>query len=171
MAKDFLRYDKMIETAMRGVVRQAVSEVARHGMPGAHHFYISFRTDHPGTIVTDYLKGRYPQEMTIVLQYQFWGLEVEEDSFSVTLSFNNAHERLTVPFEAVTVFADPAAKFTLPFQGAPVEAAPGQPAAAEEPPTKLEPKAAGKKDAPEPGDDEPPSEGAKVVTLDAFRKK
>jgi hypothetical protein len=116
MAKDILRYDKMIESAMRGVVRQAISEAAKHGLPGAHHFYISFRTDHPGTTVPDYLKSRYPQEMTIVLQYQFWGLDVEEESFSVTLSFNNVHERLTVPFQAVTVFADPAAKFTLPFQ-------------------------------------------------------
>ena len=122
MAKDLLRYDKMIESAMRGVVRQAISEAAKHGLPGAHHFYISFRTDHPGTTVPDYLKSRYPQEMTIVLQYQFWGLDVEEESFSVTLSFNNVHERLTVPFQAVTVFADPAAKFTLPFQASAAQA-------------------------------------------------
>ena len=160
MAKDLLRYDKMIESAMRGVVRQAISEAAKHGLPGAHHFYISFRTDHPGTTVPDYLKSRYPQEMTIVLQYQFWGLDVEEESFSVTLSFNNVHERLTVPFQAVTVFADPAAKFTLPFQAAPV--APGQPALAETP--KPDPQAP-------PPAEEPAAEGAKVVALDAFRKK
>jgi uncharacterized protein len=161
MAKDLLRYDKMIESAMRGVVRQAVSEAAKHGLPGAHHFYISFRTDHPGTVVPDYLKSKYPQEMTIVLQYQFWGLDVEEESFSVTLSFNNVHERLTIPFQAVTVFADPAAKFTLPFQAVPAPAAPGEPAAT--PAAKPEPP-------PAPAA-EPAPEGAKVVTLDAFRKK
>jgi hypothetical protein len=165
MAKDLLRYDKMIESAMRGVVRQAVSEAARHGLPGAHHFYISFRTDHPGTVVPDYLKSRYPQEMTIVLQYQFWGLDVEEESFSVTLSFNNVHERLTVPFQAVTVFADPAAKFTLPFQAAPASAGQSQsPIPSGE--TVAQPDAAAQAPA-----EEPTSEGAKVVTLDAFRKK
>jgi hypothetical protein len=164
MAKDLLRYDKMIEAAMRGVVRQAISDVGRHGMPGAHHFYISFRTDNPGTIIPDYLKSRYPQEMTIVLQYQFWGLEVEEESFSVTLSFNNVHERLTIPFQAVTVFADPAAKFTLPFQSAvPAEAGQAPP----------EPASDAAKPAPaaEGADAEKPAEDAKVVTLDAFRKK
>ncbi|MBM3532477.1 MAG: hypothetical protein FJX60_05500 [Alphaproteobacteria bacterium] len=160
MAKDLLRYDKMIESAMRGVVRQAISEASRHGLPGAHHFYISFRTDHPGTVVPDYLKSRYPQEMTIVLQYQFWGLDVEEESFSVTLSFNNVHERLTIPFQAVTVFADPTANFTLPFQAASAPAAQAQPAAAE-----------AKPEAAPPAAEEPPAEGAKVVTLDAFRKK
>ncbi len=164
MAKDLLRYDKMIESAMRGVVRQAISEASRHGLPGAHHFYISFRTDHPGTVVPDYLKSRYPQEMTIVLQYQFWGLDVEEESFSVTLSFNNTHERLTVPFAAVTVFADPAAKFTLPFQATPTPAGQGQPASSD-PAAALVPAPAA------PAAEEAPPEGAKVVTLDAFRKK
>ena len=163
MAKDLLRYDKMIESAMRGVVRQAISEASRHGLPGAHHFYISFRTDHPGTVVPDFLKSRYPQEMTIVLQYQFWGLDVEEESFSVTLSFNNAHERLTVPFQAVTVFADPAAKFTLPFQATPATAGQGQPAPSEP--------AAAVPAPPAPAAEDAPAEGAKVVTLDAFRKK
>ncbi len=163
MAKDLLRYDKMIESAMRGVVRQAVSEAAKHGLPGAHHFYISFRTDHPGTVVPDYLKSRYPQEMTIVLQYQFWGLEVEEEQFSVTLSFNNVHERLTVPFQAVTVFADPAAKFTLPFQASPAQA--GQaPAAVSDLPAKPDAP-------PPPSAEEPAASEGKVVTLDAFRKK
>jgi hypothetical protein len=166
MAKDLLRYDKMIEAAMRGVVRQAIAEASRHGLPGAHHFYISFRTDHPGTQVPEYLKSRYPQEMTIVLQYQFWGLEVEEESFSVTLSFNNVHERLTIPFQAVTVFADPAAKFTLPFQALPTaEGAAQQP---QQPPAE-----AGESKVPAvaPGEEPKPAEDSKVVTLDAFRKK
>ena len=163
MAKDLLRYDKMIESAMRGVVRQAISEASRHGLPGAHHFYISFRTDHPGTVVPDYLKSRYPQEMTIMLQYQFWGLDVEEESFSVTLSFNNAHERLTVPFQAVTVFADPSVKFTLPFQAMSPAGQP-QPAASE-------PAAAAVSAPPAADAEDAPAEGAKVVTLDAFRKK
>ena len=163
MAKDLLRYDKMVESAMRGVVRQAISEASRHGLPGAHHFYISFRTDHPGTVVPDYLKSRYPQEMTIVLQYQFWGLDVEEESFSVTLSFNNAHERLTVPFKAVTVFADPSVKFTLPFQAMSPPAGQAQPASSEP--------AAAAPAPPAPAVEDAPAEGAKVVTLDAFRKK
>jgi hypothetical protein len=166
MAKDLLRYDKMIEAAMRGVVRQAISEASRHGLPGAHHFYISFRTDHPGTVVPDYLKSRYPQEMTIVLQYQFWGLEVEEESFEVTLSFNNVHERLIIPFEAVTVFADPAAKFTLPFQALPTDGA-----AQAAPPPAEQTGGEAKLPAVSPADDAKPAEDAKVVTLDAFRKK
>jgi hypothetical protein len=167
MAKDLLRYDKMIEAAMRGVVRQAISEASRHGLPGAHHFYISFRTDHAGTVVPDYLKSRYPQEMTIVLQYQFWGLEVEEESFSVTLSFNNVHERLTVPFQAVTVFADPAAKFTLPFQALPTAEGAAQPTAPQPPAEAAESKLPAVAQPEEPK----PAEESKVVTLDAFRKK
>jgi hypothetical protein len=165
MGKDALRYDEMVEEALRGVVRKALSEAAEHGLPGAHHFYITFETDHPHVAIADHLKSRYPEEMTIVLQHQFWGLEVEESRFSVTLSFNDRHERLTVPFEAVTAFADPAVKFGLRFE----RQEDGSPAAAASPSATNLPE-----EAPAPADavvERPAGEGAKVVALETFRKK
>lgn len=119
MAKEQLRYDRMVENALRGVVREALNVASERGLPGNHHFYISFRTNHPAVIIPDYLRAQYPGEMTIVLQYQFFGLDVEEDKFSVTLSFNNVHERLIVPYIAVTTFADPSVNFALQFQPVP----------------------------------------------------
>lgn len=152
--KDLLRYDKMVEAALRGVVREALARAATKGLPGAHHFYITFRTRFPGLALPDYLAERYPEEMTVVLEHQFWDLEVVEDRFSVTLSFQNRPERLVIPFEAITAFADPAVKFGLQFQGSAGEgdAAPAAPAG----PATAEAKA------------EKPGE---VVALDAFRKK
>jgi hypothetical protein len=155
----------MVEEALRGVVRKALTEAAEQGLPGAHHFYITFETDHPHVAIADHLKSRYPEEMTIVLQHQFWGLEVEESRFSVTLSFNDRHERLTVPFEAVTAFADPAVKFGLRFE----RQEDGSPAAAASPSATNLPE-----EAPAPADaaaERPAGEGAKVVALETFRKK
>jgi uncharacterized protein len=151
--KDLLRYDKMVEAALRGVVREALARTAAKGLPGAHHFYITFRTRFPGLALPDYLGQQYPEEMTVVLEHQFWDLEVTEHCFSVTLSFQNKPERLVIPFDAITAFADPAVKFGLQFQGAPGEAetAPAQPAPAK----------------PEEAADKP----GEVVALDAFRKK
>ena len=100
--KDLLRYDKMVESALRGVVREALARAAASGLPGAHHFFISFKTRFPGVKLPDSLLEQYPDEMTIVLEHQFWDLEVAEDKFSVTLSFQNRPDRLTIPFEAVT---------------------------------------------------------------------
>ncbi|MBL8639268.1 MAG: hypothetical protein JNK24_02820 [Alphaproteobacteria bacterium] len=111
-----LRYDKMVESALRGVVRQAVGEVQQRGLPGDHHFYITFMTDYPGVKIPDYLRERYPGEMTIVLQYQFENLTIDEQNIGVTLSFNNVPERLIVPLAAVTIFADPSVNFALQFQ-------------------------------------------------------
>lgn len=111
-----LRYDKMVESALRGVVRQAITEVKASGLPGDHHFYITFMTDFPGVQIPDYLRERYPGEMTIVLQYQFENLTVDEITMGVTLSFNNIPERLTVPLAAITIFADPSVNFALQFQ-------------------------------------------------------
>ncbi len=111
-----LRYDKMVESALRGVVRQAITEVQTRGLPGDHHFYITFMTDFPGVQIPDYLRERYPGEMTIVLQYQFENLTVDEVTMGVTLSFNNIPERLTVPLAAITIFADPSVNFALQFQ-------------------------------------------------------
>jgi hypothetical protein len=160
MGKDALRYDQMVEEALRGVVRRALAEVAERGLPGAHHFYITFDTDHPGVLLSDTLRARYPEEMTIVLQHQFWGLEVEDTAFAVTLSFNDRQERIHVPLEAVTAFADPAVKFGLRFEAqegagaTPPAPAPDQP----HKDAKAEPDAAAE-------------DGAKIVALDHFRKK
>lgn len=111
-----LRYDKMVERALRGVVKSAVQEVMKTGLPGDHHFYITFLTDYEGVQLPDYLRERYPGEMTIVLQYQFYDLFVDDKEFKVTLSFNNVPERLVIPLDAITIFADPAVNFALQFQ-------------------------------------------------------
>ncbi|MER2520658.1 MAG: ClpXP protease specificity-enhancing factor SspB [Bdellovibrionales bacterium] len=118
MNDDLLRYDLMIETALRNVVRKTLSAVAQNGLPGEHHFYITFLTNHPGVEIPDYLRKQYADEMTIVLQYQFFGLKVDEEAFGVTLSFNNIKERLRIPIEAITTFADPSVNFALQFQSA-----------------------------------------------------
>jgi hypothetical protein len=159
MSKDLLRYDKMVESALRGVVREALAQTAEHGLPGSHHFYITFRTAYPGVEIPDYLHVKYPEEMTIVLEHQFWDLEVCEAHFGVTLSFANKLERLVVPFESITAFADPSVKFGLQFQ-APAEEAAGdaQPAQA---PAESEAAPAADKEA----------KSGEVVTLDAFRRK
>ena len=115
--EDTLRYDRMVEAALRGVVREAVQEVIEEGeLPGDHHFYITFITDYPGVKIPAYLRDRYPGEMTIVLQYQFYDLEVDEEKMGVTLSFNNVPERLEIPLSAITIFADPSVNFALQFQ-------------------------------------------------------
>ena len=116
-----LRYDKMVETALRGVVKASVEEVmayhSEHGsMPGEHHFYITFLTDYPGVEIPDYLRDRYPGEMTIVLQYQFSDLDVNDERMTVTLSFNNVPEKLNIPLAAISIFADPSVNFALQFQ-------------------------------------------------------
>jgi len=164
--EDYLRYDKMVETALRGVVRQAVTEVIENfndtgGMPGDHHFYITFLTDYPGVQIPDYLHERYPGEMTIVLQYQFSELKVDSERLEVTLSFNNVPERLIVPLNAISIFADPSVNFALQFQ--PLgEAMEDEDLILQEMPD---------------GDDDPdkPSGGGdktgEVISLDSFRKK
>ncbi len=113
---DILRYDRMVETALRGVVKRSVEEVIEHGLPGEHHFYITFLTDFPGVKIPDYLRDRYPGEMTIVLQYQFSDLFVDDTVLKVTLSFNNVPEKLEVPLAAISIFADPSVNFALQFQ-------------------------------------------------------
>lgn len=162
MAKEQLRYDKMVEAALRGVVRTALKQVSEIGLPGSHHFYLTFRTGHRGVKMPEYLRAQYPGEMTIVLQYQFFGLEVTEDWFAVTLSFSNVHERLTIPFAAITTFADPSVNFALQFQPMAQERPQGEAAEIEPAPV------------PAPGRRNPPAADEKrgeVVTLDAFRKK
>jgi hypothetical protein len=169
MAKEILQYSVMVEAALRAVVRQALTEVAKNGLPGNHHFYITFRTAHPGVQVPDYLKARYPSEMTIVLQFQFYDLQVDDTAVSVTLTFNNTPERLIIPIRAITVFADPSVNFVLPFQSA--EAAVEEtPVAAPKPISQAVKEAVDTKVAelaPKDGGEK----GAEVVSLDKFRKK
>lgn len=116
MARDILQYDKMVESALRSVVREALTLVAKNGLPGNHHFYLTFRTDHPGVDMSDALRIQYPNDMTVVLQHQYWGLEVNDDHFVVNLSFSNVPERLQVPYAAMMSFVDPSVKFGLQFQ-------------------------------------------------------
>ena len=125
MAQDLFRYDKMVETALRGVARQALTIAARDGLPGDHHFYVTFRSSDPGVVLPPQLLAKFPEEMTIVLQHQFWGLEVGDEAFSVSLSFSGRVERLTIPLAAITGFADPSVKFGLQF-AAPAEAPAGE---------------------------------------------
>lgn len=163
MPEDTLRYDKMVEDALRGVVRDALTITARDGLMGEHHFYITFRTRFPNVRLADYMLARHPEEMTIVLQHQYWGLEVEPDYFEVTLSFSGISERLHIPFAAVTGFADPSAKFGLQFQVEDDEIeAEGDEEEEDSTPASALPEVKG---------DLKGDEGGKVVALDAFRKK
>jgi hypothetical protein len=157
----------MVENALRSVVRDALTLTAEHGLPGAHHFYVTFRTAYPGVEIPDYLSAQYPHEMTIVLEHQFWGLEVDDHQFAVTLSFRNQAERLVVPMAAITAFADPSVKFGLEFRSEPdgVEAASDAPA----PPAPE--KAPAQDDAGEPAAPAATEKAGEVVKLDAFRKK
>ena len=115
MGKDLIGYNALVENGLRSVVREALRRVAAEGWPGTHHAYITFKTAAPGVEVPDFLHTRYPDELTIVLQHQFWDLEVDDDSFSVTLSFNKVGQRIVVPFAALTSYADPSVKFGLQF--------------------------------------------------------
>jgi len=113
MESDPLRYDRWVEEALRGVIRRALELTVVEGLPGDHHFFISFQTDHPDVSIPDRLTAEHPQEMTIVLQHQFDDLVVSADGFQVTLSFSGRASRLCIPFSAVTSFADPAVNFGL----------------------------------------------------------
>jgi uncharacterized protein len=159
--KDLLGYDRMMERAIRGVVREALAVAASKGLPGAHHFYVTFRTQAPGVAIPDHLLAKYPEEMTVVLEHQFWDLEVTEDTFAVTLSFGNKPARLTVPFAAVTTFADPSVQFGLQFKGAGADGSQAPAAEATTAPAEA-PKSKAKAAGDTPGE---------VVTLDSFRKK
>ncbi|MEB3701799.1 Stringent starvation protein B [Candidatus Bealeia paramacronuclearis] len=114
-------YEEMVQDGLRGVVREALAYAAENGLPGAHHFYISFRTDYPGVEIPDFLRERHPEEVTIVIQHQFWDLEVDERGFSILLSFSEAHEKVYVPFYALLSFMDPSAKFGLQFNPPPYD--------------------------------------------------
>jgi len=171
MATDHIRYDVLARDALRGVLRRVLTDAAEHGLPGEHHFFITFLSTADGVKLSPRLLAQYPEEMTIILQHQFWDLVVTEDRFEVGLSFGGIPERLVVPFAAIKSFLDPSVQFGLQFEPSEstVEASaaklPAVPAPAALPVTAPEPAAE--------TSDEPAkaSEGAEVVRLDRFRKK
>jgi uncharacterized protein len=170
MPEDLMRYDQLAQNALRGVVRDALKRVEKSGLPGDHHFYIAFNTQFPGVDIGERMSQRYPREMTIVIQHQYENLTVREDRFEVELSFDNISEKLVIPFNAVKGFLDPAVQFGLQFEVVNVEAA----ADTEKKVTK--PSASKLNTADEetetPTDEtEKSTDGPKVVSLDAFRKK
>ena len=171
-----IEYGALVEDALRTVVRDVLGRFMRGEVPPPHHFFVTFRTNARGVDIADHLRERYPAEMTIVLQHQFWDLEVTDDQLAVTLSFNDIPERLIVPFTAIKVFADPGVNFGLQFtlddaeatdespistlpRAKPVEALPAIAKAPESPAD------------PPPGPDDDGAGGAQIVTLDRFRKK
>jgi hypothetical protein len=188
MAADQIRYDLLTQKALRGMVRDLLIDIGRRGLPGEHHFFIAFNTLHEGVKLSQRMRAQYPEEMTIVLQHQFWDLTVDDERFEVGLSFNGIPERLTIPFAAIKGFFDPSVQFGLQFEeqteedavdpaaaaksGAPAKAA--RPSMPELPfPTTA---TAPKTPAPAPAATAtPPAEektgGGEVVRLDRFRKK
>jgi len=125
--KDLIRYDLLVQDALKGVVRKVLIDAGKDGLPGEHHFYISFQTDFPGVRLSNRLREKYPQEMTIVLQHQFWDLNVTEHTFEVGLSFSGIPERLLIPFDALTGFFDPSVQFGLKFDSQDEEEEAGPP--------------------------------------------
>jgi uncharacterized protein len=197
MATDHIRYDLLVQDALRGVVRNVLTDAAKHGLPGEHHFYISFKTGAPGVRVSNRLREQYPDEMTIVLQHQYRDLGVTEHTFEVGLSFGGVPERLLVPFDAVVGFFDPSVQFGLKFEvqepeqtaqnddGEHAPANEGTVAALPSPKNakskstpadgvEITAKPKSRKGAKAEAETEPPpadQPGAAVVSLDAFRKK
>ena len=155
MDPERIDYPRIVQNALRDAVRRVLEQAAEHGVPGEHQLFIAFRTQHPGVRVPPFLRDQYPEEVTIVLQHQYWDLEVTVEAFSVTLNFNAARQRLTVPFAAMTAFFDPAAEFALRFDPAD-GATPETPAAAEEA-------------APEPP--RAPAKPGEVIRFDPSRRK
>jgi len=150
-------YGNLMHDAMRGLIRQVLSDVAENGLPGAHHFFISFDTRHPEVELADWLSDRFPEDMTIVMQHWFADLEVDEDGFAVTLNFGDNPERMYIPFDAIRTFVDPSVEFGLRFESQ------GEDDEDEPPP----PRARIREEAPA---EEAPRKDADVVSLDSFRK-
>jgi uncharacterized protein len=187
---DQIRYDLLTQEALRGVVRSVLTDAAKKGLPGDHHFYISFDTRAEGVHLSDRLRTQYPDEMTIILQHQFWDLKVGEEEFEVGLSFGGVPERLTVPFEAINGFFDPSVKFGLQFEEVTEGEERPAPANVQEPvapnkkkrmpttspvaTTTAEPAAPTRPSAPaakREKSEKPVEGGGEVVRLDRFRKK
>jgi hypothetical protein len=179
---DRFHYDALVDDALRSVVRRVLTQVAEKGLPGSHHFYISFRSTDTGVVLPDYLRAKYPEEMTIVLQHQYWDLIIGASHFEVTVSFNKQQERIRVPFAALSAFVDPSVRFGLQFDRkdkagadkAEVPATPptALPAAEKRPPLAAPPAADGTPEgAAADAEAKPEDAASKVVKLDSFRKK
>jgi len=171
MPVDHIRYDILAQQALRGVVRTVLADAAKNGLPGEHHFKITFNTTMPGVRLSDRMRGQYPEAMTIVLQHQFWDLSVGDDGFEVGLSFGGTPERLAVPFDAVTAFFDPAVQFGFQFETIEAEAAEKPPGQATGQATEPEALPVPAKPAAGPDGGSGGGTGAEVVRLDRFRKK
>jgi hypothetical protein len=179
MATDHIRYDVLAQAALRGVVRTVLADVAKKGLPGEHHFKITFSTTAPGVRLSERMRAQYPEAMTVILQHQFWDLHVDDTAFEVGLSFGGVPERLAVPFDAVTAFYDPAVQFGFQFET--LDATGSQPASPiDRPAAPISPAEANKAgpipvpESAKPADPPPPDRpdgGAEVVRLDRFRKK
>ncbi|HTQ14378.1 MAG TPA: ClpXP protease specificity-enhancing factor SspB [Rhizomicrobium sp.] len=166
MAKDYIGYQQLTDAALRGVVRDALRRVEKQGLIASHHFRITFKTAFPGVEIPDFLREQYPEEMTVILQHQFWGLKVKEDVFEVTLSFKKVPATLSIPFAALTQFVDPGVDFGLQFREVSEDGKlkPPHPA----PAAAL---SAPHDDKPAESDTPRPAAPGEVVNLDAFRKK
>jgi hypothetical protein len=171
MAEDLIRYDILAQDALRGVVRKVLSEVARTGLPGEHHFFITFFTHAAGVRVSSRLLAQYPEEMTIVIQHQYWELTVTEHGFEIGLSFNGVPERLLVPFTAVKGFFDPSVPFGLQFEAQPPRAAAAPQDQSRAVAEAVAPSLPAPTETPAEEPAVPPAGDAQVVRLDAFRKK
>lgn len=147
-------YGNLMHRAMRGLIQSVLEDVAANGLPGAHHFFITFDTTHPGVEMADWLRARYPSEMTVVIQHWFENLEVDDEGFGVTLNFGNSPEPLVIPFDAVRTFVDPSVEFGLRFE---THADEDEEDGDED-----------DDDGPEPPENRPHE--AEVVSLDKFRK-
>ena len=158
MSGDELDYPALIHDALVGVVREVLSKVAEDGLPGDHHFYLTFRTDHPDVVMPSGLRMRHPETMTIVLQHQFWNLSVEQEVFGVTLRFGGSKQQLTIPFEALTSFIDPGAEFGLQLGTSSEESEEALGAESDEVSVAGEPGAS-------------PDKAGKVISIDEFRRK
>src|SRR5215813_10386949 len=173
MATDHIRYDVLARDALRGVLRRVLSDAAEHGLPGEHHFFITFLSKADGVKLSPRLLAQYPEEMTIILQHQFWDLVVSEDRFEVGLSFGGIPERLSIPFNAIKSFFDPSVQFGLQFEPSEIapettaKSLPTGPALSPAPAAAPAPQPTGE----ETGQPAKPGDGAEVVRLDRFRKK
>jgi len=151
--RDSINYGQLMQHALRGLMAQILRDVAEGGLPGKHHFFITFETDHPDVVLPDWLKDKYPEEMTVVMQEWFDDLVVADDRFSITLNFGNDEVRMTIPFDSISTFVDPSVKFGLKFEATDIDDD-------ESPMIEID----------EEEDDDAPQGDAEVVSLDAFRK-
>lgn len=173
MSDDLIRYDVLTQEALRGVVRKVLEEVVLTGLPGEHHFFITFDTVHSGVRLSKRMRERYPESMTIVIQHSYWDLKVTETEFELDLTFNDIRERLKIPFAAIQAFFDPSVKFGLQFDPDPANETVGVAETSDEEVENAAEIAEIKlAEAPETGDDPKPDDGpGEVVSLDAFRNK